>query len=132
MSGARAKAMAKRRITYAERACDGCGKTYQPTGARQRNCPECKGRVREGINARRKARRASTRAPRRKLAGEVRAALDTLVDEAVAVGREQVCAEVLKRSMQMREALIRSRHENAKLRAELEVQTVSQDLAGRG
>jgi hypothetical protein len=104
---------------FRPRTCDNCGAEFAPTGARQKHCANCRGPShRKGAG-----RNAAKAGPRGLIASLVEAAEQ--YGEAHAQGLvERARAQVLKGALSMREALIRSRHENAKLRAELEVAAV--------
>lgn len=120
---------------FQPKPCAACAREYVPTSSRQALCEKCREAGAKPVGE----KPSPAAAPSGRLgAGTAKELVASLVQAAEGLGAvkaltcvEAATREVLRRSQIMRDALIRSRHENAKLRTELEVAAVGEKEAAR-
>lgn len=109
-------------MSFKPKKCEGCKKDFVPGGPRQLLCDKCRaaGKAKPAMGGRPPARAVTAKG----LVATLVSAAEQLGEARALACVEQATTEVLKRNMTIREALIKSRHENRKLREEIEVAAV--------
>ena len=134
-----------KKAEYSPIHCEDCEKKFIPAGARSKRCPKCADKRKRIKDAERTPRtprgegRGPGRPPGRGRGRSSKEMIAALVDAAKAQGDlearlmvEAATRELLGQNMKLRDQLIRSRHENQKLRAKLELTDLDKEMRKKG